>query len=188
MNIESLKQLIPHPAEPTFPGSQKEWIAFEKKTGLRFPEEYYTLLNIYGSGRFLGGEFKVANPFDPDDENFAEHELRRLRETKVDHPDEVPYPLFPEAGGLYPFGIDGNGNTFLWITNSSSDKWTIVCFNSEDYSETINCSLIEFLILLASNKLKINRRKFWGGDFLQDQLEFVPRKPKKPRQKKPTGK
>ena len=48
-----------------------------------------------------------------------------MRETKDDYPDEVPYPLFPDSGGLYPFGIDGNGNTFLWKTEANANKWAI---------------------------------------------------------------
>jgi len=186
MTIDNLKLLMAPPADPIYPGSQKEWSAFQKKIGLRFPRDYFTLVNTYGSGRFLAGEFKVANPFDPNDEGFAEFELKRLRETKASAPNEVPYPLFPESGGPYPFGTDGNGNTFLWITDSGSDKWAIACFNSEDYSETVNHSLIEFLVLLASNLLEINRKKFWGSDFPKDQLEFMPRRlpgrrPRKPR-------
>jgi len=166
---------MPPPAEAVYRGSKKEWGAIEEKIGLRFPEDYFTLINTYGSGRFLAGEFKVANPFDPDDERFADLELTRLRETKAAVPDEVPYPLFPETGGLYPFGIDGNGNTFLWITDGGSDDWAIACFNSEDYSEVVDHPFIDFLVLLASNQLNINRRKFWGSDFPGDQLQFIPR-------------
>ncbi len=177
VTIDRLKLLMAPPAEPLYSGSRKEWGAFQKKVGLRFPEDYFTLISTYGSGRFLAGEFKIANPFDPDDEGFADAELARMRETKKDFPDEVPFPLFPESGGLYPFGIDGNGNTYLWITAANPGEWAIVCFNSEDYSEAVRHPLIEFLVLLATNELAIKRRKFWGCDFTEDQMKFMPRKP-----------
>lgn len=176
MIIDKLIELMPPPEKPLYVGTKKEWANFQGKVGMSFPEDYFTVAATYGSGRFLAGEFKVANPFDPDDEDFANFELTRLRETKEDYPDEVPFPLFPEEGGLYPFGIDGNGNTFLWKTEVNSDQWEIVCFNSEDYFELVNHSLIEFLVLVASNQLDINRRKFWGSDFSDDHLEFVPRR------------
>jgi hypothetical protein len=176
MTIDRLKLLMPPPPEPLYPGSRKEWSAFQKKIRLRFPEDYFTLVNAYGSGRFLAGEFKVANPFDPDDERFADRELRTLRENKANAPYAVPYPLYPESGGLYPFGIDGNGNTFLWLTEGGPDEWAIACFNSEDYSEVVKLALIEFLVLLATNQLKINRRKFWGSDVSEELLEFRPRR------------
>lgn len=186
MTIDRLTDVVPPPAEPVYSGSQQEWSAFQEKVGLTFPEEYCTISSTYGSGRFLGGELKVANPFDPDDEDFASFELTRLRETKDNYPDEVPYPLFPDLGGLYPFGIDGNGNTFLWKTDASPEKWPIVCFNSEDYSEEVNHSLIQFLILLISNQLDINRRKFWGSNFSDHDLEFVPRRVSTHRKRKRT--
>lgn len=176
MTIERLKVLMPPPAAPVFSGSVKDWAAFNDKVGLSFPEDYFALSNIYGSGRFLAGEFKIANPFDPDDEGFATRELLTMRERKASAPDAVPYPIYPDPGGLYPFGIDGNGNTFLWLTDGVSDGWPIACFNSEDYSEVVNHRITEFLALLACNTLGIRRRKFWGSDFPEDQLEFIPRR------------
>lgn len=187
MGMDRLKLLMPPPAEPVRPGCQAEWQAFQRKVGLRFPSDYFALLNTYGSGRFLAGEFKVANPFDSEDERFAETELTRLRETKAAVPNEVPYSLFPEPGGLYPFGIDGNGNTFLWLTDGRPDGWPVACFNSEDYSEIVNHPLIDFLVLLASNQLDINRRKFWGSDFSEEHLQFMPRPLPTRRQRKPKG-
>jgi hypothetical protein len=182
MKIDALKELMPPPDEPLYPGSLKEWREFQERTGIRFPEDYFAISHTYGSGRFLAGEFKVANPFDPDDEKFSERELATLHETRSTSPKDVPYPLYPEQSGLYPFGIDGNGNTFLWITDDDPNAWAIACFNSEDHSESVNHSLVEFLVLLATNKLKIQRRKFWGNDFSADHLEFVPRR--LPRQRK----
>jgi hypothetical protein len=176
MTIDRLKLLMSPPAEPLYPGSKKDWTAFQKSIGLTFPTDYFTVAHTYGSGRFLAGELKIANPFDPDDEGFAAFELKTLRENKESSPDSIRFPLFPEKGGLYPFGIDGNGNTFAWITADKSSHWSIACFNpSQDYSEVVNVSLIDFLIEMASNQLNINRRKFWGNDVSKDMLEFCPR-------------
>lgn len=185
MTLDALKALMPPPSEPVYPGSKEEWEAVQKKVGFRLPSDFFALLNTYGSGRFLAGEFKVANPFDPDDKNFANKEIATMRERKEHAPDAVPYPIIPEKGGLYPFGIDGNGNTFLWLTSGNPDDWKIACFNSEDYSETVKHSLTELLLLLASNKLKINRKKFWGSDFTQDHLEFIPRRLSPKNKRKP---
>lgn len=184
MNTDALKVLMPPPNEPLFPGSQKDWVEFQKRCGLQFPQDYFAISHIYGSGRFFAGEFKVANPFDPDDGQLVDRELARFRETRTRNPAEVPYPVFPEANGLYPFGIDGNGNTFLWITNENPNGWAIACFNSEDYSESVNLTLVDFLVLLASNKLPIRRSKFWGNDFSADHLEFVPRQLTRRRKRK----
>ncbi|MEZ5941523.1 MAG: SMI1/KNR4 family protein [Planctomycetaceae bacterium] len=183
MGIDKLAALMPPPEDPLFNGTQEQWDRFKREVGLELPEDYFLVVTTYGSGRFLAGEFKVANPFDPDDQDFASFELTRLREMRERSPEDVPFALYPEEGGLYPFGIDGNGNTFLWKTNSNPGKWEIVCFNSEDYSESVNHSLIEFLVLLATNKLDINRRKFWGSDVAADSLEYVPRRVSRKRRK-----
>lgn len=177
MTIDDLKQLMPPPEAPLFPGSNKDWNAFRKKVGLKFPNDYFTVVHTYGSGRFLGGEFKVANPFDPDDGDFADFELTRLRDIKQAGYVPIPYPLFPEPGGLYPIGFDGNGNTYLWITNPDSDEWPIACFNSsEDYHEVVNYSLIEFLVRMATNQLEIKTERYWSGNIESDQLTFQPRR------------
>jgi len=175
---------MPPPAEPIYPGSRKEWSAFQKKVGLRFPEEYFTLANTYGSGRFLSGEVKIANPFDPDNQSFADRELKTLRETKEIAPAEVPYALFPEAGGLYPFGINGNGHTFLWLTEGGPDEWPILWYTPANYSKVVHHSLSEVLVLMASNKLKISYRHV-GTFEPSGEAEFVPRQlRRKPKSKK----
>jgi hypothetical protein len=42
----------------------------------------------------------------------------------------LPYPLFPEAGGLLPVAITDNGDTIHWLTNGPPDEWTIVVQDS----------------------------------------------------------
>lgn len=185
MMIDNLKLLMPPPAEPLFAGSKKEWSAFQKKIGLKLPSDYFSVVNTYGSGHFLAGEFRVANPFDPDDEDFADLELATLSENKELSPKAIPYPLYPNAGGLYPFGIDGNGNTFVWVTAGDPDEWAIACFNpSQDYCEVVHLSLITFLVQLSTSKLKINRKKFWGNEASKEMLEFIPRQVRTHRKRK----
>ena len=65
MTLAALTKLIQPPAEPVYSGSRKEWSAFQNKTGLEFPNDYYEVATTYGSGRFLEGEFKVANAAEP---------------------------------------------------------------------------------------------------------------------------
>jgi len=175
--IGNLKRLMPPPAQPLNAGSMNAWSAFQKRIGLRFPEDYFIVVRTYGSGRFLAGEFRVNNPFEPADAASVEREFKTLRENKENSPAEFPFPVFPESGGLYPFGIDDNGNTFLWLTEGEPQEWPIVCLNPENYHETVNLSLIEFLVQMATNQLGIDRQRFWGNDVSQEQLEFIPRRP-----------
>ena len=95
---------MPPPAQPLNRGSEKEWSAFENNIGLRFPEDDFTVVYTYGSGRFLAGEFRY-NPFEPADAASVECEFKTLCKNKKRSPVEFPFPVFPESGGLYPFGI-----------------------------------------------------------------------------------
>ncbi len=185
--IEDLKRIMPPPAEPLNRGSDKEWTAFQKKAGLQFPEDYFLVIHDYGSGGFLSGEFRVNNPFEAADAASVEREFKTLRENKANSPAEFPFPVFPESGGLYPFGIDGNGNTFLWLTQGKVEEWPIVCLNPENYHEVVKIPLVEFLVRMATNRLNINRQKFWGNDIAEDQLEFTPRRPPARRGRKSTS-
>lgn len=175
--IDDLKRIMSPPAEPLNRGSEKEWGAFQKRVGLRFPEDYFVVIFAYGSGGFLSGEFRVNNPFEAADAASVEREFKTLRENRQNSPSKFPFPVFPEQGGLYPFGIDGNGNTFSWLTRGEADEWPIVCLNPENYHEVINVSLVEFLVRMATNRLNINCQKFWGNDVAEDQLEFTRRRP-----------
>ena len=53
--------------------------------------------------------------------------LETVREIRAFAPEEVPYPIHPEAGGLLPWGTTGNGNVGYWVTSPSDDpaQWSI---------------------------------------------------------------
>ena len=173
MTLSSLMNLIPPPAEPVYTGTRAEWDAIQDNMKIVFPKEYYEVCYVYGSGHF-SGEFLIANLFDPEARDYGFAELTRFDEARERDPHEVPYPLYPEAGGIFPFGMDGNGNTFAWLTKGRPNQWPIVCFNSEDYSEITRHSLTEFIALLIANSLEINRSKFWGPGSKYSMI-FVPK-------------
>lgn len=176
MTIEQLKQVMPPPPEPVFPGSKKEWQAFEKRVGLKFPDEYFIVIHEYGSGRFLSGEVKVINPFDSDSEGFAERELERFRASRL----ECPLP-FPDVG-IHPFGFDSNGTTFFWKTDGPPNEWEIVIENGA-YWASFKHTLTGFLVLLASNGLDVDRRKILG--VFEGEATFEPQKlPRRTRKSK----
>ncbi len=170
MTLSKLHLIMPPPTEPVFPGTENDWIVFQNRIGLTFPVEYFAVVNTYGSGHFLDGEVKIANPFDPDYDRWVELELRTLR----DRQSNFPFPIFPESGGLYPFGLDGNGNSFVWKTDGPANTWPIVCLNGEDHWEAVKYTLSDFLVRMASNSVEVDRRKFWG--LFSGEVRFEPRK------------
>ncbi len=173
--------MMPPPAEPLNRGSENEWNEFQQNVGLWFPRDYFVVIYTYGSGSFLAGELRVNNPLEPADAASVEREFKTLRESKQ------IFPVFPESGGLYPFAIDGNGNTFLWLTQGPPEEWSIVCLNSKDHHEVVKLSLVEFLIRMATNRLAIDHQKFWGCEFAKNQLEFIPRRSPSTHGRRSTG-
>lgn len=47
------------------------------------------------------------------------------------HHDVLPYPVFPQTGGVLPWGIDTNGGVFYWrMASANPNHWPIVDLQS----------------------------------------------------------
>ncbi|ANN18291.1 hypothetical protein SD37_23395 [Amycolatopsis orientalis] len=113
-----------------------DWATVERELGTPLPGDYKELLTRFPSGGFRD-VITVSNPCQSaedcasvKDENaqlleiFGDEDLGYLR--------DVPYRLFPEPGGLYPWGDNGAGGTFWWITGPADpDEWQ-VAYNNRD--------------------------------------------------------
>lgn len=178
MTVSELQKIVAPPEDPVHSGDLKRWQAIEEAIGIEFPKDYFAIAVKYGSGEFLSGTLEIANPFDPAYETWIEYELKKLRRSQEDSPEDMPYAVFPEADGLFPFGRDDNGNRFLWQMSGEPDNWPIVCRSSEYHWATVKESLSEFLCLLITNKLKIKQTDFWGSPFAKDDWLFEPQRRK----------
>lgn len=117
-----------------------DWTAVEGTLGLRFPVDYKRLLDRYETlefDNFLG----VFNPGPDVDAMLAgiRHALMPLKvlTTKfetirlMDGHGQVskahPFPIYPEPGGLLPWGATQNGHSCLWLpTDPDPERWDIV--------------------------------------------------------------
>ncbi|EME61655.1 SMI1/KNR4 family protein [Amycolatopsis decaplanina] len=108
---------------------ERTWAAVELDLGLALPSDYKALLT-----KFPGGVFRQIVIDSPvaDDQAWAEYKnaldelLQILGDEDLEYLDNVDYHLYPEPGGLLPWGADGQGGTFCWITDSSDrDHWRI---------------------------------------------------------------
>ncbi|WP_133884250.1 hypothetical protein [Glycomyces sp. NRRL B-16210] len=65
-------------------------------------------------------------------------------------------PIYPEAGGLFPWGTDTNGTLYLWdARNSDPDDWTVVLYN-RSWRE-FDCGFTEFLVRLMRQEYRNSR-------------------------------
>ena len=97
--------------------------------GGQLPTDYHEFVDAYGSGLFANF-YRVNNPFSADEYlalvPASNSWAQMLREEKENDEDAVPFPIFPEAGGVLHWANDENGNTYYWQTVGLPDKWTVV--------------------------------------------------------------
>ncbi len=120
--------------------AELDWAAVERELGTRLPADYKELLTRFPSGAFRSS-VEVENPGQSADElaNVKRHN-EELLETFADQDTGyltgTSYVLFPEPGGLYPWGGTGAGGTFWWITDSADpDTWRVAYNDRDDWHE-----------------------------------------------------
>ncbi|RSN60627.1 hypothetical protein DMH01_15130 [Amycolatopsis sp. WAC 04182] len=108
---------------------ERTWTAVEQDLGVALPSDYKALLT-----RFPGGVFRrieIDSPVAHDNawatyKHTLDELLQILGDEDLEYLDNVEYHLYPEPGGLLPWGSDGQGGTFCWITDSGDpDRWRI---------------------------------------------------------------
>jgi hypothetical protein len=127
--LERLVRLLPPPTQPEHVPA-REISRLEAEIGRSLPSDYRWFLETYGSGS-IGGDLAVFTPssvvearrFTPQQERIGDW----LRLVKERRPGEVPFPIWPEPGGLLAWGGTDSGVMCLWLTsNDDADQWPIV--------------------------------------------------------------
>jgi hypothetical protein len=60
---------------------------------------------------------------------------------------EIPYPVFPEPGGLLPFGTLGDVDNLNWLAVGEPDRWPFVYYDREEgFFEINGLSAVEFVL------------------------------------------
>jgi hypothetical protein len=125
--LEQLIALVPPPEAPVHPGSMADFAAIEDKLGSRLPIDFKRLITTYGKGGWL--EFyAIINPLDPRDEAhwFDGTYMQIFRSSRRDFPQFHPYPIWPDVGGLLPWGGHENGGDMFWLTDGEPDMWPTI--------------------------------------------------------------
>lgn len=108
--LEELRRLAPPPAVPV------PAIAVDPPV----PADYPPLLETHGMGEFCDLIFLGSGP-----EDVMDYE----RETRSEDPEDYPYPLHPEPGGLLPWGGTSNGQPLCWVTAGEPATWSVVVWD-----------------------------------------------------------
>jgi hypothetical protein len=153
MGIETLQAILKSPEQPRETPKQENWEEVVNRLSLPLPTDYRKYIELYGTGR-IDKFLWILNPFSVNANlNLFEKvrvELDALRELQASG-EFLPYPLFPEKGGLLPFGITDNGDVLHWLTRGAPDEWQVVVNESRapEYEE-FRLGLADFLAQILS--------------------------------------
>jgi hypothetical protein len=157
MSITNLLKILSVPEDPIDTGSHSEWELIEKQVGTKLPQDYKDFITTYGAG-WIGRFLYIWNPFtETRYVNFLSNYIERLDGLKylVESGEQLPYSLYPESGGLLPFGATKDGDTLFWVTKGHPDEWHICIFDPRTpvYDE-YPCGLTEFLYKLLKHEIQ----------------------------------
>ncbi|MFK0246866.1 SMI1/KNR4 family protein [Amycolatopsis azurea] len=117
-----------------------DWDTVERELGTPLPADYKDLLARFPSGDFRGC-IELDNPGQSADDlagtkGSNEKLLEIFADEYTGYLTGVSYRLFPEPGGLYPWGRNDVGGTFWWITDSADpDDWRIAYNDRDNWHE-----------------------------------------------------
>jgi SMI1-KNR4 cell-wall len=151
--LDDLVALVPPPSAPA--NATGDWTAL----GIALPSDYRELITRYGSGEF-SDEVALLPPFGPC--TLLDYGVGLLdgdRELRADEeatdPEDYPYPLYPEPGGLLIWATTANGERLCWLTAGEPDEWKVVAWDPKAFEyEEHEPGAVGFLVSWLSGRLE----------------------------------
>jgi hypothetical protein len=134
-----------------------DWPAIESDLGVRLPADYKLLAESFPDGYFR----RFVSLWLPDrwpdgrirfPARNAADDLEAMREYRATGEAVFPYPLFPEPGGLLPWGYISAPGRAMWLTGPADpQEWPVVVATEEcDYWDLFDGTACEFLTAVAT--------------------------------------
>ena len=80
--------------------------------------------------------------------------LAAYRQTRARFPGRLPWPPFPEPGGVLPLGRTDNGDELYWVTQGQPDQWPVALVEARAALQEVHpMSVTGLLAALAANQL-----------------------------------
>lgn len=138
--------------------SKKMWSDIEEKHNIFFPDDYKWFISNYGTG-LINDFILVFNPFSENKNiNFfdqIEYLLESYLISKEYDQEAFYWSVYPEKGGLLPFGRTLNGDELYWKTDGNPNEWKIVICD-KDLCKEYNSGLVELLYKILIREEKIH--------------------------------
>jgi hypothetical protein len=173
MTIEVLTDVVPPPETP-FEAFGGPWEPIEKEAGSPLPQDYKDFARLYGSGYFM--EFLgVSMPRSANPNTCFEAQLKQTCDTFLGL-DDLPYAMWPEPGGLIPFGSSDDGDFLFWLPRGAPNEWPVVIWSRGLLKfEVVEHDLTGFLAAVASGEPV--GADFPEPSFFEDAEPFQPHSP-----------
>ncbi|MFB6393067.1 SMI1/KNR4 family protein [Polymorphospora lycopeni] len=127
MTIDDLVRRVPPP--PASVDGDGDWTAVDRTLGRSLPADFKDLVRRYGRGEFLDflfphTPFGLGNLLDE-----ADGLLELEGPLRDEFPENYPYPLHPEPGGLLVWAATVNGDRLCWLTGGEPHRWPVVVWD-----------------------------------------------------------
>jgi hypothetical protein len=161
-----------------------DWAQVEARLRVALPADFRELGERFPAGVFQG--YLRFNPGISHLTRLRENEPGRLRRWRDNTPDtdeleerqrleelaaeegwelsgepapEFPFPIWPEAGGIYPWALASGGATFFWLRSGRDPgSWPVVWWHGDDLIwERFDGTATGFLIALVSGQVDAAR-------------------------------
>lgn len=126
--VRSLLSVLKPPPRPVDVDCEY-WTYHRNVMQIDLPSDYDAFCNLYGSGTLQTPaiSMQIISPFRPTYPAIVLYISRvwnRFRDSCGI--DDVPFGLFPEAGGFLPFAITWEGGAMGWIVDGEPAEWKVV--------------------------------------------------------------
>jgi hypothetical protein len=172
--IKTLTDLMSPPTKPSDPPTPEGWDEVEAALGFKLPGDYKQFVSTFGTGA-VDGFLWVLNPFSRNPHlnliEDARSTLSAEREFAEEAGPRIPYPLYPDANGLFPWGGTDNGDVLYWLRTGDPTAWSVVVRESRgpDWCE-YKMSTTEFLACVLTRDIICD---IFPDDFPSDAPRFV---------------
>ncbi|WP_238219672.1 SMI1/KNR4 family protein [Tsukamurella pulmonis] len=179
--LTDLARIVAPPAGP--PAVDRDWSAIERRLG-PLPTDYKLFIDVYGAGRFWGGELGIAPPewIAATRDESPHGTIGFLRGEAADRSgyvdvvgDGSPDDIYGCATDSYlVFGVSGCGQSLLWRTSGENpDRWPVIATDGAgiDYDGD---GMISYLVGLLGGTAP---SAAFDEDWLHDVMELHPDEP-----------
>jgi len=156
--LERLANLVRSP----IPAVAGQWPTYERQFGITFPRQYKNLIDEFaGPSSWWDDTLHVLSPIRGGRyalRKNVDNILKGDRESREGSPENYPLPLYPEAGGLFPWAVSDYA-TLYWITRCGPgfgpDQWPTLIRGLRSYEFEVHFDPVDqILYMIATGKLR----------------------------------